>query len=83
MPVYALAARVSTERPRPGARAVYCIAMTQIGYGIAGSLALSGVLVVVLVTLAGMPLLAGLGLLAALDVAIVGGGYAAMRRARR
>ena len=83
MPVYALAARVSTERPRAAARAVYCIAMTQIGYGIAGSLALSGVLVVVLVTIAGMPLLAGLGLLAALDVAIVGGGYAAMRRARR
>ena len=55
--------------------------MTQIGYGIAGSLALSGVLVVVLVTLAGMPLGAGLGLLAALDVAIVGGGYWVMRRA--
>ena len=56
--------------------------MTQIGYGIIGSLALSGVLVVVLVVL-GMPVLAGLGLLAALDVAIVFGGYAAMRRARR
>ncbi|MCI0815822.1 MAG: hypothetical protein J4N29_02095 [Chloroflexi bacterium] len=64
------------------ARAVYCVAMTQIGYGIMGSLALSGVLVVVLVVL-GMPVLAGLGLLAALDVAIVFGGYAAMRRARR
>ncbi len=57
--------------------------MTQIGFGIVGSLALSGVLVVVLVALAGMPLLAGLGLLAALDIAIIGGGYAAMRRARR
>ncbi len=57
--------------------------MTRIGYGIVGSLALSGVLVVVLVTLAGMSLGAGLGLLAALDVAIVGGGYAAMRRASR
>ena len=57
--------------------------MTRIGYGIVRSLALSGVLVVVLVVLAGMPLLAGLGLLAALDVAIVGGGYGAMRRARR
>ena len=55
--------------------------MTRIGYGIVGSLALSGVLVVVLVTLAGMSLGAGLGLLAALDLAIVGGGYAAMRRA--
>ena len=57
--------------------------MARIGYGIVGSLALSGVLVVVLVTLADMPLLAGLGLLAALDVVIVGGGYGAMRRARR
>ena len=55
--------------------------MTQIGFGIVGSLALSGVLVVVLVAVAGMPLGAGLGLLAALDVVIVVGGYAAMRRA--
>ena len=55
--------------------------MTLIGYGIVGSLALSGVLVVVLVTLAGMPLLAGLGLLAALDVAIVGGGYGGLSAA--
>lgn len=83
--MYALAARVSTSSPgRPRRRpAVYCVAMTQIGFGIVGSLGLSGVLVVVLVVLAGMPLLAGLGLLAALDVVIVGGGYAAMRRARR
>ncbi len=65
------------------ARAVYCVAMTQIGFGIVGSLALSGVLVVVLVALTGVSVLAGLGLLAALDIAIVGGGYAAMRRARR
>ena len=55
--------------------------MAQIGFGIVGSLALSGVLVVVLVALAGMPLGAGLGLLAVLDIVIVGGGYAAMRRA--
>ena len=53
--------------------------LTQIGFGIAGSLALSGVLVIVLVALAGMPVGAGLGLLAALDLAIIGGGYAAIR----
>ena len=77
--MYALAVRASTAA-RAAARAVYCLTVTRIGFGIVGSLALSGVLVVVLVTLAGMPLGAGLGLLAALDVAIVGGGYAAMRR---
>ena len=54
--------------------------MTQIGFGIVVSLALSGVLVVVLAALAGMSLGAGLGLLAALDLAIIGGGYAAIRR---
>ena len=55
------------------------VTVTQIGLGIVGSLALSGVLVIVLVALAGMPLGAGLGLLAALDLAIIGGGYAAVR----
>ena len=54
--------------------------MARLGFGIVVSLGLSGVLVVVLVAFAGMPLGAGLGLLAALDVAIVGGGYAGMRR---
>ena len=53
----------------------------KLGFGIIGSLGLSGVAVVALVVLAGLPLRAGLGLLAALDVGIIAGGYAAMQRA--
>ena len=54
--------------------------VTRLGFGILVALGLSGVLVVLLVAAAGMPLVAGLVLLAALDAAIIGGGYAAMRR---
>ena len=77
--MYASAVCASTAA-RAAARAVYCVTVTRIGFGIVGSLALSGVLVVVLVVLAGMPVGGGLGLLAALDLAIIGGGYAAIRR---
>ena len=54
--------------------------VTRLGFGIVVALGLSGVLVVLLVAAAGMPLAAGLVLLAVLDAAIIGGGYAAMRR---
>lgn len=49
----------------------------------AGALVLSGALVVLLVALAGLSIGAGLGLLAVLDIAIVGGGYALIRRSTR
>lgn len=49
----------------------------------AGALALSGALVVMLVAVAGLSIGAGLGLLAVLDIVIVAGGYALMRRSAR
>ena len=56
---------------------------TRIGFGIAAALALSAIAVVAGVLLTGAPIWAGLALLAVLDVAIVGGGYWAVRRAVR
>ena len=49
----------------------------------AGALVLSGALVVLLVAVAGLSVGAGLGLLAVLDIVIVGGGYALIRRNAR
>ena len=57
--------------------------MTRLGFGVLIALPLSGGLVVALVVLAGMSAGAALALLALLDVAIVGGGYAAIRRRSR
>ncbi len=56
---------------------------TKIGFGIAAALALSAVAVVALVLLTDAPVWAGLALLAVLDVAIIAGGYWAVRRAVR
>ena len=55
-------------------------AITRLGFGIIVGLGLSGALVLVLVLLMGMPVWVGLVLLAVLDLAIIGGGYAAMKR---
>ncbi len=52
----------------------------RVGFAIIVGLAASAALTVVLVAAAGAPVWAGLALLAVLDVAIIGWGYAAVRR---
>ena len=52
----------------------------RVGFAIIVGLAASAALTVVLVVAAGAPVWAGLVLLAVLDVAIIGWGYAAVRR---
>jgi hypothetical protein len=55
----------------------------RIGFGIMAGLAVSAVLTVVLVAVAGLHIGLGLGLLALLDVLIIGCGFGAVRRATR
>ena len=55
----------------------------RIGFGIMAGLAVSAVLTVVLVAVAGLHIGLGLGLLALLDVLIIGWGFGAVRRATR
>ena len=52
----------------------------RVGFAIIVGLAASAALTVVLVAAAGAPVWAGLVLLAVLDVALIGWGYAAVRR---